>query len=550
MRNAFVRVLAALAWIVAAQTALAQSSPEPDPTGLWFDPAQPGWGLEIVQQGATGFAVIFTYDSNHKPVWYVAPNLALLPDMSTPNTRRSGTLYRTAVPAFSAGSFDPRAVGVTAVGLLQFQYSTATSPRQLVLAYSVDGVFVTKTLQAQTWSSSAQDLLGSYAGQFFFTKAADAPSQCPSANTLTLPPTPPAQPYAFSIDPGSAVDRASVRWTSGTANACRLDAAYSRDGQLAGLSGNLQCATAPSPPAVPGDPVTVTGIVSGATGFSGNARLQHTLTGGGVCSYNGTFGGVLQQAATRSGMNPDPTGLWFNPNESGWGLILTQQGPNIFAALFSYGSDGKPTWWVASNVVDTGQPVNLLVGEAFAGTLYSTTGPYLGTPDNTPLTATGVGTLRVAYVGGTDLLSLSYTVNGATVEKTLQRETWGTNGSLLAGNYTGGLFPSSSACGASGIFATVPTTLTVTPGSSPSSMKFTWGTGIDTACQVDASYSQTGQLGSISGLVQCGPVGNATATLGVVTITSATLGSAGFSGFANFTGNSCTTGGFVGGVRN
>jgi len=94
---------------------------------------------------------------------------------------------------------------------------------------------------------------------------------------------------------------------------------------------------------------------------------------------------VLQQAAARSGMNPDPTGLWFNPQESGWGLILTQQGPNIFAALFSYGTDGKAAWWVASNVVDTGQPVNLLVGEAFAGPLYGTTGPYLGAPDNTAL---------------------------------------------------------------------------------------------------------------------------------------------------------------------
>src|SRR5690348_10080685 len=125
MRNALVRIVAALAWIAAAASSHAQSSPGPDPTGLWFDPAQPGWGLEVVQQGTTGFAVVFTYDANHKPVWYVAPNLALLPDMSLLQLTMTGALYRTAIPGFSAGSFDPRAVGVTGVGSLQLQYSVS-----------------------------------------------------------------------------------------------------------------------------------------------------------------------------------------------------------------------------------------------------------------------------------------------------------------------------------------------------------------------------------------------------------------------------------------
>src|SRR6185503_3941858 len=229
---------------------------------------------------------------------------------------------------------------------------------------------------------------------------------------------------------------------------------------------------------------------------------------GGTCRYLGSFGGVLRQPAPRSGMNPDPTGLWFNPNESGWGLILTQQADNVFAAIFAYGADGKPAWWVASNVVDTGQPVNLLVGEAFAGTLYSTTGPYLGAADTTALSATAVGNLRIAYVAGTDLLSLSYTVNGVTVEKTLQRETWSSNASQMSGTYSGGLFPSSSACGTSGVFATTPTSFNVTPGTAPNSLRILWGTGVDIACVLDSTYTQTGQLGSLTGLVQCGPIAN------------------------------------------
>ena len=249
-------------------------------------------------------------------------------------------------------------------------------------------------------------------------------------------------------------------------------------------------------------------------------------------------------------MTPDPTGVWFDPAESGWGLILTQQGPNVFAGLFAYDADGKPAWWVASNVVDTGQPVNLLVGEAFAGPLYRTTGPYFGTPgDTTALSATAVGTLRVAYVGGTDSLSLSYTIDGTTVEKTLHRQTWSSNASWFAGQITGGLFPSSSACGTNGIFAPTPTTFNATWDDALGTVQLAWGTGSDTSCLLDATYVQTGQLASIAGPLRCGPAGNPTATLGTITISSASVGSGGFAGFANFDSGNCATGGFVGGVR-
>jgi len=34
---------------------------------------------------------------------------------------------------------------------------------------------------------------------------------------------------------------------------------------------------------------------------------------------------------------PSPlTGLWWNPEESGWGLSLSQQGPIIFVAWYTY----------------------------------------------------------------------------------------------------------------------------------------------------------------------------------------------------------------------
>src|SRR5437016_5012600 len=94
----------------------------PDPTGLWFDPSQPGWGLEVAQQGETAFAVIFTYDASHKPTWYVASNMAAsTSDFPELPPSAQGTLYRTTGPAFSAATFDPHAVAVTPVGTLHIE---------------------------------------------------------------------------------------------------------------------------------------------------------------------------------------------------------------------------------------------------------------------------------------------------------------------------------------------------------------------------------------------------------------------------------------------
>ncbi|HEX4331685.1 MAG TPA: hypothetical protein VH040_06085, partial [Usitatibacter sp.] len=339
---------ALLALVLAACAGSAYSSAgslSPDPTGLWFDSAHSGWGLDVVQQGDTAFAVLFTYDTSHKPAWFVASNLVSgSADVFPQSPVMTGTLYRTTGPAFSSAAFDPHAVGVTPVGDLQISYgASAASTRQLSLSYSVDGVQVSKTLQAQTWSSSAQDLAGDYAGQFFLTGTSDSPAQCPAPGTILTAPT---QPNTFSV--GANNGRATISWSSDASVGCTMDGGYSRDGQIANLAGAFACATAPpaSNPST-GDPMVVSDIVAGSAGISGAARLQHEISGG-VCSYTGTFGGVLRQPASRSGMNPDPTGLWFSPQESGWGLILTQQGTNIFAALFSYGADGKATWWVAS----------------------------------------------------------------------------------------------------------------------------------------------------------------------------------------------------------
>ena len=49
----------------------------------------------------------------------------------------------------------------------------------------------------------------------------------------------------------------------------------------------------------------------------------------------------------------DYTDLWGNPNESGWGVTLTQQFGILFAAWFVYDTTGKPIWYAATNCAVT-----------------------------------------------------------------------------------------------------------------------------------------------------------------------------------------------------
>src|SRR5215472_516946 len=105
----------------AMAAAHANATLTPDATGLWYDPAESGWGLTVAQQGGEAFAVLFVYDPAGRPAWYFAsdlnaPVLSPLPPGGPPNDV-DGILYRAAGPWFG-GTFDPGAVSVTPVGSL------------------------------------------------------------------------------------------------------------------------------------------------------------------------------------------------------------------------------------------------------------------------------------------------------------------------------------------------------------------------------------------------------------------------------------------------
>jgi hypothetical protein len=110
----------------------------------------------------------------------------------------------------------------------------------------------------------------------------------------------------------------------------------------------------------------------------------------------------------------DYTDLWWNPNESGWGLNLIQHPSAIFAIWYTYDADGKRTWFNMSSGTWTSPTT-------YEGTLYTTAGPGFDGPfDPNRVTRTPVGSARLTFSDANNG-TWSFTVNGISGSKAIQR---------------------------------------------------------------------------------------------------------------------------------
>ena len=117
----------------------------------------------------------------------------------------------------------------------------------------------------------------------------------------------------------------------------------------------------------------------------------------------------------------DYTGMWWNPQESGWGLAL-HQGPvsdAIFGAWFVYGASGEPEWF-------TLQGGRWTSATRWTGPVYRTTGPFFAGPDYDSrlvlVQAAGHAVLDFRQAPGEEgRARFTYTVGNATTTKVISR---------------------------------------------------------------------------------------------------------------------------------
>jgi len=110
---------------------------------LWWNPSESGWGVNVTQQGDVIFATLFDYDLNGQGVWYVLANAP-----KTAPGVYSGALYRVTGPVFNANPWTTTTP--TQVGQMTFTFATGNTG---TLAYTVNGIAVTKSIQRQVFGS-------------------------------------------------------------------------------------------------------------------------------------------------------------------------------------------------------------------------------------------------------------------------------------------------------------------------------------------------------------------------------------------------------------
>jgi hypothetical protein len=147
---------------------------------------------------------------------------------------------------------------------------------------------------------------------------------------------------------------------------------------------------------------------------------------------------IDQVAGTRSitrqvfsTLSPDApyTALWWNANESGWGVTLTQQTDIAFITMFTYDNGGLPIWYVASNCAVT--------GNSCTGPLYEVTGvsSISQTWNNSNRVITDIGEVTFDFADPGNGV-LNYEINGMSGTRSITRQVWAnsaTTNSLTAG---------------------------------------------------------------------------------------------------------------------
>jgi hypothetical protein len=109
-------------------------------TALWYDAANPGWGISLSHRGDTIFGVLFSYDAQNRASWWSMSNGARQADGSF-----AGTLYRIS------------GAGLLTVGNMSLSFTGANSG---VLTYEADGERATRTIGRMVFAPLLSDCGG------------------------------------------------------------------------------------------------------------------------------------------------------------------------------------------------------------------------------------------------------------------------------------------------------------------------------------------------------------------------------------------------------
>jgi hypothetical protein len=234
-----------------------------DATDLWWNAAEPGWGVNVTHQNDILFLTFFVYSASRNPVWYSASEVRY---EGTNNGVMvfQGALYETHGPWYADNFYDAASVTYKQVGTVMFRM---TSVGTATLVYTADGRTISKELTRFTWrvNEVGGQYLGAVAGNF---------SSCPSSFDNGYR----EESVRFVLT--QTASNLTIQSTGNNAT-CTLTGAYRQEGRMGTMSGPYACTngTAGSFHAFE--------IEANPQGFT--ARVE-TATNN--CNFSGRLGGV------------------------------------------------------------------------------------------------------------------------------------------------------------------------------------------------------------------------------------------------------------------
>jgi hypothetical protein len=236
-----------------------------DFTDLWWNPNEPGWGMNVIHQNGIIFATLYVYDATGTPHFYSAS------ETRGSGTSFSGPLYETHGTYFATTPYNAGAYGATAVGNIAINFSTANSG---TLQYTVGATSITKSITRFAFATDS--LAGNYLGGLTASSTCTTGAQ----NTLifdTLRVTQTGNSISMTV---------TFFNNAGQSSTCIFNGTYSPMGRLGNIAGTYSCTVGGS--AANAGSFAIANIDATQTGFSGRFTGNDQF----CSSHTGYFGGV------------------------------------------------------------------------------------------------------------------------------------------------------------------------------------------------------------------------------------------------------------------
>ncbi len=226
---------------------------------LWWNPKEPGWGINISQQADTLFSTFFVYDKGERAVWY-SVTLTLESISSDGVFTYSGDLYETSGPA-QGTPYNPALVTYRVVGTAKIAFG---DDNHGLLRYTADGVVVVKQITRQTFAAISP------VGKFY-GGTTDVTYNCKNASRNGL----------VTTDPGPLTITLDGTFATIYAPTCYFEGEWVQQGQIGNLDGRYECTNGAQ------GAITFSGLRFEKGGLVGNYTGRDSS-----CEFRGNIGGM------------------------------------------------------------------------------------------------------------------------------------------------------------------------------------------------------------------------------------------------------------------